>query len=231
MSRRQRLCGLVVALFMAGWVPAAWGFPPTTPYLPAGGDIAGMLDRTGDYSGNAQASTGTRIPILDGSGVMVEMNWRTGTAGVNENFTRYVLSQRFPDNNGDGDGADLEAFDGVAWNFLSTVPVLVKPYSQSWDNFNFQEGSQNLGAGAGMIQVPANTPTLVAIDWDEVGGSFPLADRTNVFEVGFQVFGPSPAQDGTTVQGTMWVTTIVPEPGSFCVAGLVMAALLARRRA
>jgi hypothetical protein len=224
---------VAVAFLLVGWVSSAWAYPPTNPYLPTGGEIVGMLDRTADYSGGTQASTGTRTPILDGSGVMVEMNWRTGTPAVNETFTRYVLAQRFPEDNGDGDGADLEAFDGVAWMIQSTVPVSVKPYSQSWDNFAFREGTQNLGGGSGIVPVPANTPTLVAIDWDEVtGGSMPASDRTNVFEVGFQVFGPSPPQDGTTVQGTMWITAVpIPEPASICGVALAAAALLVRRHA
>jgi hypothetical protein len=219
----------LAAFLLVACVTPAWAFPPSNPYQPTGAQIAGMLNRTGDFSQNTQASTAVLTPKLDGSGLQAEMIWTTGVPVVNEPFTRLVLSQRFPEDNGDGDGGDLDAFDGVAWTILSSVPVSVKPYSQSWDNFNFQEGSHNTGGGAGITQVPANTPTVVAIDWDEVGGAFPASDRTNIFEVGFQVFGPSPPQDGTTVVGRLEITA-VPEPGSVGVLALGLLGLLPRRR-
>jgi hypothetical protein len=149
----------------------------------------------------------------------------------NETFTRYVLAQRFPSDTGDGDRGDLDAFDGVSWLITSDVPVSLKPYSQNWGTFAFHEGTQNTGAGVGVVAVPANVPTRVDIDWDEVsGGSFPLADRGNVFEVGFQIFGPSLPQDGTTVPGTLTVTTLVPEPGAAVVLGLALTGLMRRPR-
>ena len=36
---------------------------------------------------------------------------------------------------------------------------------------------------------------------------FPLSDRTNIHQLGFQIFGPSPPQNGTTAQSTIYVTS------------------------
>jgi hypothetical protein len=225
----MRSCFMKAAIVvLLGVTATAWAFPPSNPYLPTGANITGMLDRTLDY-GPTQASTGVRTPKPDGTGLQVNMVWSTGVAGTNESFTRYVLSQRFPGDTGDGDGGDLEAFDGVSWMFLSDVPVVVKPYSQIYGTFTFYEGTQNTGAGAGPTAVPANVPTRVDIDWDEVtGGSISAANRGNMFEVGFQVFGPSPPS-GQTVPGTLMITTLVPEPGAMALAGLGMAGLMWRR--
>jgi hypothetical protein len=83
-----------------------------------------------------------------------------------------------------------------------------------------------------VICVPANTPTVVSIDWDMVGGAFPASDRTNVFEIGFQIFGPGLAQDGSTAQSVIRITRI-PEPASIglaCLGGLAFVALTRRAR-
>jgi PEP-CTERM motif-containing protein len=217
---------------LVGAAETAWAFPPSNPYRPGAADIQGMLNRTGDFSGGAQASTATQSNVP--GGIQMDVTWSTGAPFVNETFTRQVRSQRFPDDNGDGDGGDLDAFDGVAWNFLSTTAVAVKPYSQDWDNFNFQEGNQaDAGCGAGVICVPANTPTVVSIDWDNVGGAFGAAARTNVFEVGFQIFGPGLAQNGSTAQSRITITTLVPEPASMglvLIGSLALAGIGCRRR-
>lgn len=221
-------CTAVLIGISAG---SAWAFPPSNPYLPSAADIQAMLDRTGDFSGNTQASTS--VATNKPGGVQLNIAFSTGAPFANETFTRIVKSQRFPDDNGDGDGGDLDAFDGVKWNVMSDVAIAVKPYSQDWDNFNFQEGDQaSTGCGVGVICVPANTPTMVTIDWDDVGGVFDAAARTNVFEVGFQVFGPSPPQDGTVVNAVVMITTAIPEPGTLALASLAACSLvgLAYRR-
>jgi hypothetical protein len=187
-----------------------------------------MFDRTGDFSGGSQASTTTKADIA--GGIRLDIDWSTGAPAVNETFTRSVRAQRFAEDNGDGDGGDLEAFDGVSWSFLSDTAVAVKPYSQSWDNFNFQEGDQaSTGCGAGAICVPANTPTIVSIDWDDVNGTFPGSDRTNIFEIGFQVFGPSLPQDGTTAHSVITITA-VPEPACMGALAVALLGMLRRRR-
>jgi hypothetical protein len=219
---------VVAALFSVG-VGRAWAFPPSNPYKPTAAGIQGMLDRTSDFSGGSQASTNVKSDIP--GGMQLDVTWSTGAAFVNETFTRTVRSQRFPDDNGDGDGGDLDAFDGVAWLFRSDTPIAVKPYSQSWDNFNFQEGNQpTTGCGAGVICVPGgNVPTVVSIDWNMVGGSFPAADRTNVFELGWQIFGPSLPQDGSTARSIVRITTLVPEPGALALVSLTGVALIGLR--
>jgi hypothetical protein len=213
-------------------VQTAWAFPPSNPFLPTPADIQAMLDRTGDFSGNSQSTTSTSTNKP--GGVQLNVSFSTGTPFVNETFTRIVKSQRFPDDNGDGDGGDLDAFDGVAWNVMSDVAIAVKPYSQDWDNFNFQEGDQpTTGCGVGTICVPANTPTLVTIDWDDVAVTFGPTARTNVFEAGFQIFGPSPPQDGTVITANIMITSVIPEPATFALAslGILAASLIRRRRA
>jgi hypothetical protein len=66
----------------------------------------------------------------------------------------------------------------------------------------------------GSICVPANTPTTVSINWNQVTGSFPAGDRTNVSRIGFQIFvyGTSPPQDGTTFHSTVSITSLLPPP-------------------
>jgi hypothetical protein len=220
---------IAVAVAIGLVAKTAWAFPPSNPYLPTAAEIQTMFDRTGDFSGNSQASVTTKSDIT--GGIQLNVTWSTGAPFVNETFTRSVRVQRFPEDNSDGDGGDLEAFDGVAWNVLSDTAVAVKPYSQSWDNFNFQEGNQaDVGCGVGVICVPANTPTTVSIDWNMVNGAFPASDRTNVFEIGFQIFGPSPAQDGTTIPSVIQITTRIPEPASIALALVGGCALLAAFR-
>ncbi len=90
---------------------------------------------------------------------------------------------------------------------------------------------QGSAGRVGAICVPANTPTVVEIDWNTVGGSFPSADRSNVFEIGFQVFGPGLPQDGTTASSVVRISS-VPEPTSlalFCASGMVVIGLAHRR--
>ena len=232
MNCKLMMVAAAIATLIGAAAETAWAFPPSNPYRPTAADIQGMLNRTGDFSGNSQASTATQSNVS--GGIQMDVTWSTGAPFVNETFTRQVRSQRFPDDNGDGDGGDLDAFDGVSWNFLSTTAVAVKPYSQDWDNFNFQEGDQpSTGCGAGVICVPANTPTVVSIDWDDVGGTFGAAARTNVFEVGLQIFGPGLAQDGSTAQSRITITTLVPEPASMgliFIGSLALAGIGRRRR-
>jgi hypothetical protein len=216
---------MALAIVLGLAAQKAWAFPPSNPYLPTAAEIQSMFDRTGDFSGGAQSSTTTKSDIS--GGIQLNVNWSTGAPFVNETFTRSVRVQRLLEDNGDGDGGDLEAFDGVAWNVVSDTAVAVKPYSQSWDNFNFQEGNQpDAGCGVGVICVPANTPTVVSIDWNMVAGSFPAGDRTNVFEIGFQIFGPSLPQDGSTAQSVIMITTRIPEPASIALALVGGCALL-----
>jgi hypothetical protein len=225
MKCSQAKLSWLLALVVGLTAQTAWAFPPSNPYLPTVAEIQSMFDRSADFSGGSQASTTTKTDIA--GGIQLDVNWSTGTPFVNETFTRSVRVQRFEEDNGDGDGGDLEAFDGVAWNVVSDTAVTIKPYSQSWDNFNFQEGSQpDAGCGAGSICVPANTPTVVSIDWDMVGASFPESDRTNVFEIGFQVFGPGLAQDGSTAQSVITITSRVPEPASIALVLVGGCALL-----
>ena len=84
-------------------------------------------------------------------GKQLDVTWSTGTPSVHETYSRIVTSQLFPEDDGDGDGGDLEAFDGLAWSFLSDTDITVKPFVQSWDNFNFQEGSQP-STGCGIVR-------------------------------------------------------------------------------
>jgi hypothetical protein len=155
----------------------------------------------------------------------------------NETFTRIVLTQQYPSNyGGDGDRGDLGAFDGVRWVVTSDIPLAIKPYSQVGTSFAFYEGSQaDVGCGGGTICVPGgNVPTLVEIDWNMVGGG-PIpggspGGRDDLFEHGFQVFGPSPPQDSGEFVDSMFTITNVPEPASFALLGLAVAlAGIARR--
>ncbi|HVT29347.1 MAG TPA: PEP-CTERM sorting domain-containing protein, partial [Lacipirellulaceae bacterium] len=50
------------------------------------------------------------------------------------------------------------------------------------------------------------------IEWKRVGGTFNAADRGKVFELGFQIFGPSLPQDGPTAHSTIQITSLAPVP-------------------
>jgi hypothetical protein len=219
-----------IAVVLSITAGTAWAFPPSNPYVPTVAEIRAMFDRTGDFSGNSQASTTVKSDIP--GGIQLDITWSTGTPFVNETFTRSVRTFRFPDDNGDGDGGDLDVYDGVRWIVESDPAVTAKPYSQDWDNFNFQEGDQASACGAGTTCVPAGSvPTDVLIDWDDVGGTFDAAARTNVFEIGMQLFGPSPPQDGTTIQGVVRIySAAIPEPASLALVALGGLALVGTRR-
>ncbi|HEX5470785.1 MAG TPA: hypothetical protein VFW73_02810 [Lacipirellulaceae bacterium] len=210
----------------------AWAFPPSNPYLPTATDIQSMIDRTSDYSGGTQATTNVKTDIS--GGIQLDIDWSTGAPFANETFTRTERSQRFPNDTGDGDGGDLDAYDGVSWTFSSDTPVAVKPFSQSFPSFNFQEGSQaDAGCGTGTICVPGgNVPTTVSIDWNMVGGTFGAADRGNVFEIGFQIFGPGLPQDGSTANSTIQITSLatVPEPCTLALLALPILAYIGSSR-
>jgi PEP-CTERM motif-containing protein len=231
MTNSRIICATAAAVIVGLTAESAWAFPPANPYKPTATEIQSMIFRTGDFSGGAQASTAVQFNIPEG--IQLNVTWSTGAPFVNETFTRIVKSQRFVDDNGDGDGGDLDAFDGVAWNIMSDTAVAVRPYSQDWDNFNFQEGDQpSTGCGVGVICVPANTLTTVTIDWDDVGGTFAASARTNVFEIGFQIFGPSLAQDGSSSKSVITITS-VPEPTSIglaCLGGFALLGLVRRMR-
>ena len=208
----------LIAIAIGATGDQAWA-GPITPYSPTAAEIQSMFDRTADFSGGAQASSAiaTNVP----GGVLLDITWSTGARFINETFTRIVRVQRFPADDGDGDGGDLDAFDGAAWMVTSSIPLVgVKPFSQPYGSFNFYEGTQDFGCDPGVICIPANTPTLVALDWNMVnfGGSIPLAERGNIFEIGFQVFGPVLPQDGSTIGSTLLITA-VPEPGSMILIG------------
>lgn len=241
---RCNIVRLVAFVAMLGVVnTAAWAFPPSNPFVvppsllqmaPAGLTV----NRTGDFSGNSQASTAVVSSLPNG--LQVNASWSTGASFVNETFTRIVLTQQYDGNyGGDGDRGDLDAFDGVSWVVTSDIPLTIKPYTQVGGTFQFYEGTQpgTNTANAGEFGIPGgNVPTLVQIDWDTVNGG-PIPDgspggRGDIFEHGFQVFGPSPAQDSGEVIQSVFTITNVPEPTSLALGlfGAAVFGLAGRRR-
>jgi hypothetical protein len=221
-----------IALGIAG---TAWAFPPSNPYQPDAANIQSMIDRTGDFSGNAQASTETHSNIP--GGLKVNVTWSTGTSGLfggtaNESFTRIVLTHQYSQDGVTMLRGDLSPFDGVDWIVTSDTAFAIKPYTQVGTTFTFGEGTEaDAGCGVGTICVPGgNVPTHVKIDWNMVnnfaGGTIPLGPgtgtRQDIFEHGFQIFGPSLAQDSGLTASSMFTITsaAVPEPASIVLAFL-----------
>jgi hypothetical protein len=78
--------------------------------------------------------------------------------------------------------------------------------------------------------VPANTHTLVSIGGNMLEDTFGAAARTNVFELGWHIFGQYRPQDGSTIKSPIRFTPAVAEPGSSALAGLGGVAVVAAFR-
>ena len=240
---------LILAVSIAlGIASTAWAFPPSNPFLPDAANIQSMIDRTGDFTGGAQASSQTHSNIP--GGIKVNADWTTGGSGLfggtaNESFTRIVLTHQYPQDSGTGLRGDLSQYDGVKWCITSDIDLTVKPYTQTGTTFTFGEGTepqQGGTGGAGTFLIPGDgVMHMVSIDWNMVnnfaGGTIPLGPgtgtRQDIFEHGFQIFGPSPPQDsGQHVTSMFTITQWVPEPSTFVLAGLGAIGMfgLARRK-
>ena len=207
----------------------AWAYPPSNPYVvDPGGATPQSIDRTLDFS-SGQASNYTVTPIANG--IPPDVTWSTGRAFINDDYTRVVTVWRFPSDNGDGDGGDLDAFDGSQWTIKTTgAGFTAKPFSQVYNTFTFYEGTQPGTANPGDVGTFGLTDDglshTVDIDWNMVnnGGSIPAgnpAGRGDMFELGIQFFGPALAQDGTTAHSVIEITK-VPEPASLALVGLCL---------
>ena len=237
---RCRLALILALGVVLSVVGKAWAFPPSNPYLPDAANIQSMIDRTGDFTGNSQASSQTHSNIP--GGIQVNADFTTGASFVNESFTRLVLTHQY----GTGCCGDpalrgnLMGFDGVKWIMTSNIDLTVKPYTQTGTTFTFGEGTEPAQGGTGgngTFLVPGDgLPHAVSIDWNTInnfaGGSIPLGpgtgSRQDIFEHGFQIFGPSPAQDsGQHIAGIFTITSAaVPEPASIVMAGLGIVGLV-----
>lgn len=242
-----RLATIAVVLGIAAG--SAWAFPPSNPYIldPLGTNPM-QIDRTLDFQGN-QASSYTLTPKPDGSGFTMDITWSTGDLLLgNATNTKVVSVWRFSNAgppSGDGDGGDLDLFDGVKWCVTlmpNSEPLTIKPFTQTYGNFTFYEGTQPGTGGAGTFQPAASgLMEMMSIDWNMVnnGGSIPPGSpsgRSDIFETGFQIFGPNLTQGiggpGEIRHSQLMITRWIPEPTSLALAGLGGLALigLGRRR-
>jgi hypothetical protein len=215
-------------------------------YMPDAASIQSMIDRTRDFSGGSQATTATYSNIA--GGIAADVIWSTGTSSSsgstspNEFIARIALSHRYPIGS-DGDGGDFESFDGICWLMRSDIPLVVTPFMQVYGSFDFYLANDNTylygPLRPGDVAIPADGQYHpVTFDWNmadlgSVLGPVPTADRGNVYENGFIVYGPVLQQDsGETVHSTFSVIAGVPEPASIilaCVGGL--AVVVRRNRA
>ena len=176
-----RLATIAVVLGIAAG--SAWAFPPSNPYIldPLGTDPQ-AIDRTLDFQGN-QASSYIVTPKPDGTGFTMDITWSTGDLLLgNATNTKVVPVWRFSNAgppSGDGDGGDLDLFDGVKWCVTlmpNSEPLTIKPFTQTYGTFTFYEGTQPGTGGAGTFQPAASgLMEMVSIDWNMVnnGGTIP----------------------------------------------------------
>lgn len=220
-----RFAALAVVLGLTA--STAWAYPPSTPYVvdPTAA-VPDFHNRTTEFS-SGQSSNFTVTPIANG--ISLDVTWSTGTPFINDDFTRVVTTWRFPGDTGDGDGGDLDAFNGAKWTIKTTgAGFTAKPFTQVYNTFTFYEGTQPGTADPGNLGTFGITDDglkhTVDIDWAMVnnGGSIPAgnpAGRGDIFELGIQFFGPALAQDGSTAHSTIEITK-VPEPASLALVGL-----------
>jgi hypothetical protein len=218
-----------IAVVLGCTAGTAWAFPPSNPFVlnPIGADPA-YLDRTLDFqSSQASVMTETLLP----NGIKLDIDWFNGDSLSNTADTKVVPVWRFSNSGPDGDGGDLDAYDGVKWLISlapGSEPLTVKPFTQTYDSFTFYEGTQAGTGGAGTFQPAADGSVSEAlIDWDDVGGGpIPAGDvsgRGDIFETGFQIFGPTLVQDSGEHRFSTLTITFVPEPASFLLLGFGVA--------
>lgn len=208
------------------------------PFSPSVADIQALSDNTLGFSNSNQLSTIDAITMTP-DGIMLDVTWRTGQMDSSfdpffgETFTRVVLSGY---QNGEDNGTGrllFPGYDGIKWNVASDVDVSAQPYLQPAPDWTYYQVSST-------IPIPGDTTsTMATLMFDDAQNFSGLTPdnivhtdvngeiRSNSF--GLQIFGPSPAL-GEEIQGQIWITNAIPEPGAAALLVMSCLGLAARRR-
>jgi len=213
---RCHFIGMFTMLLLLGVANSPSWATTANPFLPTAAEIQGLGDATANFSGSQLSS---HVISSTATGVSSAVTWEVGSGPPfgGEDFSRVVYQ-------GFNLPTDLSAFDSIGVTFLASDDLFIKPYIQPDDGFSF---SENNGPS-----VPANTPTMVFIEFDSLTEFANPFDPTNVRAWGYQAFGPKPPI-GTTATGSIDISTKVPEPSSLMLIGwatLVVYGGLRRRR-
>ncbi len=219
MNQTLRLSRVALCAIACMATSAAWA-QPSNPFQPLLSNITALQDATSSFTGAQLSSFQGQSPAF--LGVEYDVRFEVGPGGFgDEDFSRVVL-QGFNLPN------DLSAFDGLAWNVLSTTDIFISPYIQTDPGFSFSQANSG-------TSVPAGVETMVFLDFNDVAEFANPIDPSDVRAWGMQFFGPSVGNGdpvGTVEFSLIQVTSkTVPEPTGAaicCVSGLV--ALASRRR-
>jgi PEP-CTERM motif len=235
MRCRQHCRWFMIAVAIATIFDA--GAALSQPYSPTVADVQAL--------GNSTAAT--NFSTIDSiqmaaNGIHMDVTWRTGQNTdpfgpfFGQNFPRIGLTF-FTNGESGGTGRNLSASNGIQWSIMSDQPVFSQPFIQTAPNWTFYEpanGGNNIPG-----DMSAQTSLLGFNSARNFSGLMPAnivhpdangQVRSNAF--GLQIVGPSGLALGEARPGHIWISGVIPEPGTALLVALGAAALVGfgRRR-